>query len=337
MALLVLAVLYTTALFAGFFAPYTYDEVDVLHSWCPPTKIHFFDKDKDISFRPFVYGHKYSMDEFYKRTYYEDKEKVHFIKFFARGSEYKFLGLFKTNIHFFGADDKVFLFGADAKGRDIFSRLIYGSRISLSIGLIGASISFCIGLLVGGIAGYFGGRTDNILMRLVEMIMMIPSFYLMLALRASFPPHLSSTRVYLLIVVILSVIGWASIARVIRGMCISLREREYVLAAKATGLGHLKIVIRHILPHTFSYAIVAICLSIPAYILGEAALSMIGLGIQEPEASWGNMLSQAMGIVRIRLFPWILAPGFFILFTVMSFNIIGDFLRDVFDPKRKLS
>ncbi len=166
--------------------------------------------------------------------------------------------------------------------------------------------------------------------------MMVPSFYLMLALRASFPPNLSSTQVYLLIVVILSFIGWASTARIIRGMAISLRENEFVYAAKSIGLSNFKIIIRHILPHTFSYAIVAVVLSIPGYILGEAALSLLGLGIQEPEASWGNLLSSAMGIVNIRLYPWILTPGLFIIVAVMSFNILGERLRDVLDPKRKI-
>ena len=168
------------------------------------------------------------------------------------------------------------------------------------------------------------------------MIMMIPGFYLMLALRASFPPNLSSTQVFFLLVVILSFIAWAGIARVIRGMAISLRERDYVYAARALGVSDFKIIVRHIVPHTFSYAIVAIMLSIPGYILGEAALSLIGLGIQEPEASWGNLLSGAMGIVNIKLYPWILAPGVFIIVATMCFNIMGEALRDIADPKRKI-
>jgi peptide/nickel transport system permease protein len=338
LAFLTLIFLYLSIIFAPFLAPYKYDDDDVLHSYAPPTKIHFFELSGDKKIlRPFIYKHTYTIDDNYRRIYEEDKSKIYPIKFFTRGFKYKLLGIWQSDRHLFGTEEgKLYLFGADLKGRDIFSRIIYGGRVSLSIGLIGALISLFIGLLVGGAAGYFGGRTDNLTMRLCEMIMMVPSFYLMLALRASFPPNLTSTQVYLLIVVILSFIGWASTARIIRGMAISLRENEFVYAAKASGLSHFKIIIRHILPHTVSYALVAVVLSIPSYILGEAALSLIGLGIQEPQASWGNLLSSAMGIVNIRLFPWILIPGLFIVVTVTCFNVLGDALRDVLDPKRKI-
>ncbi|MFH1504110.1 MAG: ABC transporter permease, partial [Candidatus Omnitrophota bacterium] len=302
----------------------------------PPSKVHFFDfKNKHIG--PFVYKQSYEINEYYQRVYSEDKDKICPIKLFTKGFEYKLWGVWKSRRHLFGVEGaKIYLFGADLKGRDIFSRILDGGRVSLSIGLIGALISLFIGLIVGGAAGYFGGKIDNLIMRLCEMIMMIPSFYLILALRASFPPNLTSTQVYLLIVVILSFIGWAGTARIIRGMALSLRENEFVYAAKALGLGNFKIIVRHILPHTMSYAVVAVVLSIPSYILGEAGLSLIGLGIQEPEASWGNLLSSAMGIVNIRLFPWILIPGIFIIITVVCFNVLGDKLRDILDPKRRV-
>ena len=335
-ALVVLVTLYLAVIFAPFFAPYSYDEDDVLHTHAPPTKIHLFSLKEKV-YRPFIYAQKFTVDKYYRRIYTEDKTKIYPIRFFIKGFKYKIFNLWESDLHLFGVEKaKLYLLGADPKGRDILSRIIYGGRISLSIGLIGATISLLIGLLVGGISGYFGGKIDNISMRLCEMMMMVPSFYLMLALRASFPPNLSSTQVYLLIVVILSFIGWASTARIIRGMAISLRENEFVYAAKSIGLSNFKIIIRHILPHTFSYAIVAVVLSIPGYILGEAALSLLGLGIQEPEASWGNLLSSAMGIVNIRLYPWILTPGLFIIVAVMSFNILGERLRDVLDPKRKI-
>ncbi|MCP4652764.1 MAG: ABC transporter permease [Candidatus Omnitrophica bacterium] len=330
MALLILCSLYTSVAFAPFFAPYSYDDDDVLSSYAPPTKVHF----KGI--RPVIYAKDYDVNKYYQRIYRENESKVHPIKFFVKGEKYKLLGI-ECDRHFFGTEgEKIFLLGADLKGRDILSRVLYGGRISLSIGLIGAAISLILGLLVGGVSGYYGGRVDNAIMRLCEMMMMVPSFYLMLAMRAAFPPNLTSTQVYLLIVVILSFIGWASTARIIRGMAISLREREFVVAAKTLGVADIKIIIRHILPHTFSYCIVAVFLSIPGYILGEAALSLLGLGIQEPQASWGNLLSSAMGIVNIRLYPWILIPGLFILVTVMCFNILGETLRDVLDPKRKI-
>ena len=335
-ALIVLTSLYIGAIFADFLAPYHYDDEDAMYSWCPPTKTHFFNKDTG-SFGPYIYEYEFRPNKYFKKDYQPNIKKVSSIKFFVKGFEYKILGIIPSNIHLFGVEKgRLYLLGADLKGRDIFSRLLYGARISLSIGLIGVAISFFIGLIIGGISGYFGGWTDNILMRLVEMMMMVPGFYLMLALRASFPPEMSSTQVFILIVVILSFIGWASIARVIRGMSISLRENEYVLAAKSVGVGNFKIIMRHILPHTFSYALVAICLSIPGYIIGEAALSLLGLGIQEPQASWGNMLSSAQGIVNIQLYPWMLIPGFLIVIVTVCFNLIGDTLRDILDPKRKI-
>lgn len=337
LALLIISSLYAGAILAPFFSPYPYDEDDVKYLWAPPSRVHFFDFEKKIFFRPFVYGRTFYLDDFYRRVYVEDKTRIFPLKFFTKGFSYRIFGLFECRRHLFGVEGaKVYLLGGDLKGRDILSRILYGSRISLSIGLIGAAVSFVIGIFIGAVSGYFGGKTDNIIMRLVEMIMMVPSFYLMLALRASFPPNLSSSQVYLLLVVILSFIGWASIARVIRGMALSLREQDYVYAAKSMGVGHFKIIARHIMPHTFSYAIVAIVLSIPGYILGEAALSLLGLGIQEPEASWGNLLSGALGIVNIKLFPWILIPGLFIVITAICFNILGEALRDIYDPKRRI-
>ena len=247
------------------------------------------------------------------------------------------LGMWEFDRHLFGAKgQKVYLFGADLKGRDIFSRILYGGRVSLSIVIIAALISFSIGLLVGGMSGYFGGKVDNFTMRVCEMIMMFPAFYLLLVLRSSFPMNWGSTQIYFMIVIILSFIGWASLARTIRGMALSLRENEFVYAARASGLSHFKIIVRHILPHTLSYSLVALVLSIPSYILAEAALSLIGLGIQEPQPSWGNLLSSALGIINIRLYPWILIPGIFILITGMCFYVLGDVLRDILDPKRKI-
>jgi peptide/nickel transport system permease protein len=335
-ALTILAILYASALFAPFLSPYPYDGDDALNSYSPPSRIHFFDSQTKY-FGPFIYKQSYKVNEYYKRVYYEDKSKVYPIKLFSKGFNYKVFGLWEFNRHLFGTSGaKIFLLGADLKGRDLLSRTLYGGRVSLSIVLVAALISFFLGLIIGGISGYFGGKTDTILMRLCELMMMFPVFYLMLILRASFPPNLTSAQVYFLIIVILAFIGWAGFARVIRGMAMSLRENDYVYAAKASGVGHLKIIVRHILPHTFSYSIVALVLGIPGYILGEAGLSLIGLGIQEPEASWGNLLSSAMGIVNIRLYPWILTPGIFILLTGMCFYILGDTLRDILDPKHKM-
>ena len=273
----------------------------------------------------------------YRRRIYSETADIYPLKFFGKGEPYKFLGLLAWDRHLVSVDapGRIYLLGADSRGRDVFSRILHGSRVSLTIGLFGVLISFALGLFVGGIAGYFGGQVDNILMRVCEMVMMVPSFYLLLALRAAVPDTLNSLQVYAAIVIILSFIGWAGLARVIRGMCLSLKERDYVLAARTMGLTDIEIVMRHILPHTISYSLAAVALAVPGYILGESALSLIGLGIQDPYASWGNMLSDAMNIVRIQFAPWILWPALFIALTVMCFNLVGDALRDAWDPMLK--
>jgi peptide/nickel transport system permease protein len=261
------------------------------------------------------------------------------IEFFVRGDPYNFLGFFPTTLHLFGTkgDARLYLFGADSRGRDLFSRILYGGRITLSIGLVGVAISLIIGLIVGGISGYFGGWIDSAVQRLIEMIMMIPAFFLLLALRAAFPPEWSSVKVYFFIVIIMSLIGWAGMARVIRGMALSLREKDFVQASRALGASHWKIILFHIIPNTASYFIVAATVNIPGYILGEASLSLLGLGIQDPHASWGTLLQDAMSVTQIRFHPWILIPGVFIFLAIMSFNLVGDTLRDWFDPEQEIN
>jgi peptide/nickel transport system permease protein len=212
--------------------------------------------------------------------------------------------------------------------------LIYGSQISLSIGIAGILISFSLGLIIGGISGYFSGGVDTVLMRFCELIMSIPALYLIISLRNTFPPSLSSSQMYAMIVVILSVIGWASLARVIRGMTLSLREQQFVLAARAMGQSNLRVICRHILPNTFSYVIVSATLSVPYYILSEVVLSYLGVGIQEPQASWGLMLNEAQNTEFLQRFPWLLAPGAAIFVTVLAFNFLGDGLRDAADTKQ---
>ena len=336
LCLFVLGFLYFSAIFADFLSPYSYDNEDRNYSYCPPMKVHFKGDSGRLSW-PYVYGTSFIFDEFHKRIYTEDITQKYFIRLFSKGDSYRLLGIIPANRHLFGVEDKgrLHVWGADSRGRDLFSRILWGARISLSIGLIGVLISFFFGLLIGGVSGYYGGWLDNLVMRICEMFMMVPGFYLMLALRAAFPPNLNSLQIYLLVVVIFSFIGWASLARVIRGMTISLKHREYVLAAKTMGISDIRIIATHILPHTLSYSIVAIMLSIPGYIMGESALSLLGLGIQDPFASWGNLLSEAMGIVQIRFAPWILLPGLFIFVTVICFNVVGDALRDALDPTLK--
>jgi peptide/nickel transport system permease protein len=331
----ILSLLYGGAVFADFLSPYSFNDENRNYSYAPPVPVHFFDNGKFVW--PYVNGMKLTFNEYNQRVYQSDPAQKYPVKLFIKVDEYRFLGLFSCRRRLWGVESpgRLYLLGADARGRDMFSRLLYGGRVSLTIGLMGAAIAFSLGLIIGGISGYYGGRLDNFLMRLCEMFIMVPGFYLLLALRAAVPDNFNSVQVYFSIVVILSFIGWAGLARIIRGMCLSLREREYVLAAKSLGLSDIRIILRHILPHTLSYSIFAVMLSIPGYILGESALSLIGLGIQDPYASWGNMLSDAMSIVRIKFAPWILSPAFLIFLTVVCFNVIGDALRDCLDPMLK--
>jgi peptide/nickel transport system permease protein len=333
--LAVLTALYGMCLFAEFVAPYHYDNESRVHSYSPPSKIRFFDMEGHFHIIPFVYATEYSFDRFYRRAYVEIPGERYPLKLFVKGDRVKLFNLIPIDRHLIGVAEqgRLFLMGADSRGRDVFSRIVYGSRVSLTVGFVGVLVSYLIGILVGGLAGYYGRWVDNVLMRMCEMVMLVPAFYLLLALSAALPPEMSSVNRYLFIVFILSFVGWAGLARVIRGMVKSLRRREFVLAAQAIGASDWKVIFRHIVPQTFSYLIVAVTLTIPAYILGESGLSLIGLGIQDPHASWGNMLSDAMNIADIRFHPWILIPGFFIFITVMAFNFLGDGLRDVFDPR----
>jgi peptide/nickel transport system permease protein len=271
-----------------------------------------------------------------RRIYGEDTAEIHPVRMFVKGEPYKLLWVVPTDIHLFGVEGEtpIYLLGSDQFGRDILSRLLYGGRISLSVGLFGILISYSLGLLFGGIAGYYGGLTDNLLMRVSEILMSVPALYLILALRAAFPADLRSDVVYLIIILILSLVLWASLARIIRGMTLSIRENEYVTAAEALGVSSIRVITRHILPNTLSFVIVAATLSVPGYILGEVALSFLGAGIQEPIPSWGNMLQQAQNIRVLTRHQWVLAPGVLIFLTVMAFNFLGDGLRDALDPKR---
>ena len=317
-----LVALYLVALFAPFLSPYGPDDESRGHSWAPPSRIHF------EGLRPYIHPVSFTFDDQARRVYVEDTFSRARIALFVDG---RLLGLRQDSST--AEPARLYLLGADSRGRDLLSRLLIGSRISLTIGVVGVSISTVIALIVGGIAGFAGGKVDWLLMRLCEVVMLVPGFYLLMLLRAALPLDWDSRVVYASIVLILSFIGWAGLARVVRGLVLSIRERDHVVASRALGVPGWKILVRHVLPHTWGFLVIQATLSIPGYIVAESGLSLLGLGIQDPQTSWGNLLQEAMSIAEIRLHPWSLLPGAFLFLAVLSWNLAGDALRDAFDPR----
>lgn len=337
-ALIVLGIIYLALFLADFIAPYTKDFSDRTMAYVPPSKIFTIDETGHIS-KPYTYNY---IRDFNSQTleieYNLDRSKKHYVKIFAQGQPYKFLGLIPMKRHLIttDSDGRLFLLGTDINGRDVFSRILFGGRISMTIGFLALFVLFPIGLLYGGISGYFGGKVDMLMMRFAEAVMSIPSFYLLIILASILPSGMTSTQRFLLIVIILALIGWAGFARVVRGMVLSIKSQEYIQAAQSIGASKMRIIIKHILPQTTSFVIVAMTLSIPSYILSESGLSFLGLGIQQPDASWGNMLKEAQEFTNILYRPWLLTPGFLIFVSVLAFNLIGDTIRDVLDPQSKV-
>ncbi|MBI4550056.1 MAG: ABC transporter permease [Candidatus Omnitrophica bacterium] len=315
-AWVILGGLSLAVLFAAYIAPYDVSDARRDHSYHPPTRIHFRDAQGVLHWRPFVYPTVAKRDEHLRRRYVDIKDRLCFIRFGGRR-------LIRVD-----EPGRLYLLGTDSRGRDLFSRVLYGGRISLSLGLLGAAIACALGFAVGATAGYFGGRADQFLMRTAELFIMIPGFYLLLAVRSALPPVLDSRQIYALVVIVLSCIGWGSVARVVRGLVLSLREADFVAAARVLGQSHSRILIRHILPHTWSYVAIIWSVSVPGYILGESALSVLGLGIQEPDVSWGNLLSESLAVAHLTLHPWVLAPGIFLVLASVCFNVLGDPVRE---------
>ncbi len=325
-AVILLFCMYLTVFLASFISPYSKEYSNRNKSYCPPSKIYIINEKGRLS-KPYTYNYRRYFDkENFNAKYIEDRSKKYFVKYFSKGQDGK--------RHFYDVEKggELYLLGTDINGRDNFSRLLYGGQISLTIGFLALLISFPLGLLYGGISGYIGGKTDFIMMRIAEAIMSIPGFYLLIILASVLPANMTSVQRFMLIVVILALIGWAGFSRVVRGMVLSIKKKEFVIASEAIGSSELRTIIHHILPQTMSYVIVAITLSVPSYILSESGLSFLGLGIQQPEASWGNMLKEAQEFINIVSRPWLLTPGFLIFAAVLSFNVIGDTIRDILDP-----
>ncbi len=328
----VLALLYLVAIFAEFFAPHDLFQRHNDFINAPPVWVRVLDEGRVRL--PFVYPLVQTRNEVtLRREYSADTTRRLPLVLFVRGDRYKLWGIFRTDVHFFGTrGGEAFLLGTDRLGRDMLSRVIHGARISLSIGLLGVFISFVLGCILGGISGYYGGTPDLIVQRAIEFIISIPTIPLWMALSAALPANWPALRVYFAITVILALQGWAGLARVVRGKLLELREEDFVMAARIAGEGAGDIIRRHLLPSFMSYLIVNITLAIPGMILGETALSFLGLGLRPPVVSWGVLLKDAQNFRTVSIHPWLLIPGIFVVVTVLMFNFLGDGLRDAADP-----
>ena len=333
----VLIVAYLIAIFAEFVAPYDPNHYSAQWVLAPPMRLHFVDGDGNFHLRPFVYGLQSERDmTTLAMIVVPDETLVYPIHFFVKGDPYEFWGLWEWDRHLIGIESDgeqfFYILGSDELGRDLLSRIIYGARISLSIGLVGVGLSVILGIILGGLSGYYGGITDTIIQRVIEFLRSLPAIPLWLTLAAVLPPNWSSIRIYFGITVILSLIGWTGIARVVRGRFLSLREEDFVMAARLANASPLRIILRHMVPSFLSHLIAAMTLAVPAMILSETALSFLGLGLQAPVVSWGVLLQGAQNFRSVALAPWLLLPGLFVVIVILAFNFAGDGLRDAADP-----
>ena len=331
----VLAFMYFSVIISEFLAPYALTTRNTDFIYAPPQTINFF---HDGEFQgPFVYGLKYQLNMTnLKREYQEDKQSIQKIRFFCKSDPYKFWGHVAASTHLFcpSATGTLFLLGTDRLGRDVLSRIIYGTRISLTVGLLGIIFSFIIGITIGGLAGYFGGWVDNLSQRAIEIIRSFPELPLWMALSASLPVTWSPILIYFGITIILGMLDWTGLARAVRSKLLSLREEDFALAAQLMGAKPQRIIARHLLPSFTSHLIASATLSIPSMILGETALSFLGLGLRPPITSWGVLLTEAQNMNAVELYPWIMTPVIPVIIVVLAFNFFGDGLRDAADPYR---
>jgi len=341
---IVIILLYLIAAFAEFVAPYDPNphpsELFVSHKLAPPSRVHIFDDNWGIH-RPFVYKITLERDpETLRRIYTEDKSEMYPVRFFVDGQDYEMWGFIKSNKHLFGLGEEageqgIYLLGVDEVAQDLFSRLCFGARISLTIGLVSVIISLILGIILGGISGYYGGAIDNAVQRLIEFIRSIPEIPLIMGLAAALPANWPVVRLYFGITILLSFIGWTGLARVVRGRFLSLREEDFVMAARLGGTSEMRVILRHMLPSFYSHIIASLTLSIPAIILSETGLSFIGLGLRAPAISWGVLLQDAQKLKTVALAPWLLTPALAVVLAVLAFNFLGDGIRDAADPYSK--
>ncbi len=329
----ILALLYGSILISEFLAPYDLHTRNTDFIYAPPQPIHFFHEGRFVG--PFVYGYNYNLNlENLRREYTEDSTRVQPIRFFCAGDSYEFWGLIPGNIHLMcpAPGGTLFLFGTDRLGRDLMSRMSYGARISLTIGIVGITISFLLGIVLGGLAGYYGGWVDHVVQRTIEIIRSFPELPLWMALSAALPVSWSPILIYFGITLILGLIDWTGLARAVRSKLLALREEDFATAAVLMGASPRRVIGRHLLPSFMSHLIASATLSIPAMILGETALSFLGLGLRPPVTSWGVLLTEAQNINVVALYPWLLLPCAPVIVAVLAFNFFGDGLRDAADP-----
>ncbi len=330
----VIAGLYLVAIFGEFLAPSTLEDRRVEYTYAPPQRVRLI-SDEGVRFWPFVYGiHGERNPETLRRYYVEDRRRIYPIRLFVRGAPYRMWGLFASDIHLLGVADggTLFLLGADHLGRDLLSRIVYGTRISMTIGLVGVGMSFVFGLLIGVVSGYYGGWIDDLIQRAIEIIRSFPSIPLWMALAAALPSSWSPLQTYMGITVVLSFIGWTGLARQVRGKILSLREEDFATAAVLIGASRWRVMTRHLLPSFMSHIIVSLTLAVPGMILGETSLSFLGLGLRPPVTSWGVLLREAQNVQAVAFHPWLLTPVLFVILTVLAYNFVGDGLRDAADP-----
>jgi len=330
----VLLILYLLVLFAEFISPHSPHERYVEYAQAPPQRLRFIDSEGKFHLQPFVYGTEQQMDDKFMRTYPPITDQIYPVRLFVRGAPYKMWNFLRTDVHLFGADPEapLFLLGTDGDGRDLLSRLIFGTRLSLSIGLLGVALSFLLGIIIGGISGYFGGLTDTIVQRFIEILRAFPSLPLWMALSAALPANWSVVRVYFFITLILSILGWTGMARVVRGKFLAVREEAFVKAARLSGANTAWIIRRHLVPSFMSHIIAVATLSVPGMIIGETTLSFLGVGLRSPAISWGVLLQDAQQVQVIIRLPWMLLPAVMVVVAVLAFNFVGDGLRDAADP-----